>query len=97
MAGITMDGIRFIKKETLDAIADHTREMAGTNKRLTPAEIIYWLGRVKFIPQGWANSVFTPNFESTATGILPVVVKGTANSEFTLDFESTVFGALQEE
>ena len=86
-----------ISGDTLTAIADHTRTMAGTNKRLTPAEIVYWLGRVKFIPQGWANSEFALDFApSTATGILPVVVKGTANSAFTLNFESTAVGALQE-
>lgn len=85
-----------IRSDTLTAIADRTREMAGTNKKLTPADIIYWLGRVKFIPQGWATSEFTLDFDCGASGVLPVVVKGTASSEFTLNFESSAVGALQE-
>lgn len=85
-----------IRSDTLTAIADRTREMAGTNKKLTPADIIYWLGRVKFIPQGWATSEFTLDFDCGASGVLPVVVKGMASSEFTLNFESSAVGALQE-
>lgn len=87
-----------ISGETLTAIADRTRQMAGTNKKLTTAEIIYWLGRVKFIPQGWANSEFALDFApSTATGRLPNVVRGTANSAFALDFTSSAVGTLKEE
>lgn len=85
-----------IRSDTLTAIADRIREMAGTNKKLTPADIIYWLGRVKFIPQGWSTSEFTLDFDCGASGVLPVVVKGTASSEFTLNFESSAVGALQE-
>lgn len=87
-----------ISGETLTAIADRTRQMAGTNKKLTPAEIIYWLGRVKFIPQGWADSTFIlPTFESTTAARNPVVVRATANSTFVLPtFESGATGALQE-
>lgn len=72
------------------------QRMAGMAAKLTPADIIYWLGRVKFIPQGWATSEFTLDFDSGASGVLPVVVKGTASSEFTLNFESSAVGALQE-
>lgn len=87
-----------ISGETLTAIADRTRQMAGTSNKLTPAEIVYWLGRVKFIPQGWANSeLVLPTFESGATGINPVVVKGMANSTLVLPtFESSAVGELQE-
>ena len=86
-----------ISGETLTAIADHTRTMAGLAQKLTPAEIEYWLGRVKFIPQGWANSAFALDFApTTATARLPVVVKGEANSVFALDFTSSASGALQE-
>lgn len=45
-----------ISGETLIAIADRTRAMAGTSKKLTPDEIIYWLGRVIYLPQGNANA-----------------------------------------
>lgn len=83
-----------ISSDTMTAIANRTRQMAGMSKKLTPAEIIYWLGRVKFIPQGWANSELVLDFATSATGKLPSVVKGTANSEFTPNFESTAVGAL---
>lgn len=86
-----------ISGETLTAIADHTRTMAGINRKLTPAEIEYWLGRVKFIPQGWANSAFALDFApTTATARLPAVVKATANSEFAVTFESTATGVITE-
>ena len=86
-----------ISGETLTAIADHTRTMAGINRKLTPAEIVYWLGRVIYIPQGNASSVMTmPVFTAGASGRLPVVVRGTANSEFAMDFESTATGAITE-
>ena len=87
-----------ITDDSLNAIAKRTQEMAGTNKLLTPADIIYWLGRVQFVPQGWASSEFTLDFApSTASGILPTVYKGAASSEFTLNFESSAVGALSEE
>lgn len=60
-----------IRGETLTAIADRTRQMAGMNEKMTPADIIYWLGRVKFIQQGCANSeLVLPTFESSAVGTL---------------------------
>lgn len=59
-----------ISGETLTAIADRTRQMAGTSKKLTPAEIIYWLGRVTVLQQGHAESAFLLNFESSAVGAL---------------------------
>lgn len=86
-----------ISGETLTAIADRTRQMAGTNEKMTPADIIYWLGRVNFIPQGRARSEFALNFASTANGRLPVLVKGAASSEFALGFTSSAVGVLQEE
>lgn len=82
--------------DKLTTIADRTREMAGTSQKLTLDDIIYWLGRVKFIPQGWANSEFAPDFDSIVSSKLPVVVKGVANNEFKLNFETNATGALQE-
>jgi hypothetical protein len=91
-----------ISGDTLKAIADHTRTMAGVNRKLTPAEIIYWLGRVIYIPQGVAISEFSLSpitFDSATSARNPVVVKGTATSEFSLAslvFESNATGTLQE-
>jgi hypothetical protein len=39
-----------VKRETLEAIAEKLRAMIGKTSKLTTEEIIYWLGRVKFIP-----------------------------------------------
>lgn len=77
-------------------VVGHIQTMAGTKQSMTPAKMLYWLGRVKFIPQGWASSEFALDFDSTVSGKLPVVVKGTANSTFALNFESSATGALQE-
>lgn len=47
--------------------------MTGIDREFTPEEILYWLGRVQHVPQGWANSEFTLDFDSyksTASGEL---------------------------
>ena len=69
----------------LDAIAKKLQKMVGTNKKMTPEEIIQWLDKVIFFSQGWAFSDFTtPEFIVGATARLPVVVKGTASSIMTV-------------
>ena len=91
-----------ITSESLNNIAKRTQEMAGTSKLFTPDDIIYWLGRVMFIPQGRSISEFSLVplvFESAASARLPEVVKAAANSEFSLAslaFESSAVGALSE-
>lgn len=59
-----------ISGETLTAIADRTRGLANTTDKLTPEDIIYWLGRVTVLPRGHAESAFLLNFESSAVGEL---------------------------
>lgn len=77
-----------IKRETLEAIAEKLRAMIGKTSKLTTEEIIYWLGRVKFIPQGHGNTSFESNFSfnSEATGIIPHIERGVANSTIDLKF-----------
>lgn len=77
-------------------VVDHLQDMVGRNASFTLEEIVYWLGRVKYIPHGYAESVFSLSFDTDASGILPVVQKGTANSSFALNFETSAIGALQE-
>ena len=77
-------------------VVERLRVMVNSNRNFTPEEIVYWLGRVAFIPQGHAESAFSLDFASGASGILPTVYKGTANSEFSLNFESSAVGALSE-
>lgn len=96
-----MSDLLLIKRETLEGIADKTREMAGSGKKMSPDDIIYWLGRVKYIPQGWASSELTlgnDNFVSTATGIIPDYDKGVATSEIELAniLETRAIGGLIE-
>ena len=81
-------------------LVGHVQDMSGSGKDMKPDDIIYWLGRVKYIPQGWASSEFTlnDNFVSSATGIIPEYEKGMATSELSLAdlFESTAVGELVE-
>ena len=77
-------------------VVERLRVMTNSNRDFTPEEIVYWLGRVAFIPQGYAESAFPLAFASGASGKLPAVYKGTANSEVSLNFESSAVGALSE-
>ena len=81
-------------------LVGHVQDMSGSGKDMKPADIIYWLGRVKYIPQGWASSESTlaDNFVSSATGIIPEYDKGVATSVLMLAdlFESTAVGELVE-
>lgn len=72
-----------IEGETLTQIADATRLMTGNTQKMTPSEIIYWLGKVVYLPQGRASTtvdIGQLNYSSTAVGVLPVVVQGAASS-----------------
>lgn len=96
-----MDEYGKIKKSILSEVANEIRKAAGLTRELTPVEMIYWLKRIIYLPQGHANSEFTPLvMSSTASGVLPEIVRGTASSVFnlnTLNFTSTAVGTLQEE
>lgn len=83
-----------VTSANLNDIAKRTQEMAGMTKLMTPEEILYWLNRVQFIPQGNAESSFSLLFESSTSGVLPDVQIGTAASEFTLRFDSRAVGEL---
>lgn len=73
-------------------VVDHIQTMAGTRQNMTPAKMLYWLGRVKFIPQGWAESSFSPDFGVSLSARLPDVKISSASSAFSMDFESSVTG-----
>lgn len=77
-------------------VVERTQMLAGTKRKMTPAEILYWLSRVKFIPQGWASGEASLDYDAMATGRLPVVVKSKASSTITFNFESHAVCALQE-
>lgn len=65
------------------------QKMAGKAFDMTLEDILYWLNRVIFIPQGNAESSFSLAFESSASGFLPEVVRGSANSELILPFAAS--------
>ena len=73
-------------------VVGYVQEMAGTRKSMTPADILYWLGRVAYIPQGNAESSFSLDFDSGASGRLPTYQVGTATSAFSLSFDSSAVG-----
>lgn len=73
-------------------VVGHVQTMAGTKQSMTPAKILYWLGRVKYIPQGNAESSFSLNLDSGASGRLPTYQVGTATSAFSLSFDSSASG-----
>lgn len=85
-----------INATELNAIGAITQKMAGKKALMTVAEMIYWLNRVQYIPQGNAESSFRLAFVNGASGILPNVQKGTATSSFRLAFESSAAGTLTE-
>lgn len=85
-----------ISSIALNELGAVIQKMAGKNTLMTAEDMIYWLNRVQFIPQGHASSEYLFNTYSNALGILPVVVSATINSGLTLNFESSAIGALQE-
>ena len=71
-------------------VVERIQPMVGTKRDMTPAEIIYWLKRVKYIPQVFAEASFSLNLESSIVGRLPIVAKSTAGSSFTISFTTGV-------
>lgn len=76
--------------------------MAGTNKKMTTADIIYWLGRVLYIPQGNVETTIIlteASYNGKSTGIVTNVQRGTAISECVMPVMScvgTASGVLEE-
>lgn len=78
-------------------VVGHIQAMAGTRQNMTPAMMLYWLGRVKYIPQSMAESSFCLDFEDSASGWLPDVPRGKASSAFGMSFESSASVYILEE
>lgn len=85
-----------ISAEIMNAIVAEIQKMSGRTKPLTPEEMLYWLRRVVYIPQGLAESEFSLDFEGAAVGRLPNVQKRTAASTIAYNFTTSATGALQE-
>ena len=71
-----------VAESDLVAIADRTRVMANTKRKLTIDDIITWLGRVAYIPQGHVTSLGgnVTGLPATSSGILPTIYFGAATS-----------------
>ena len=81
----------------LNELGAVTQKMAGKRALMTVADMIYWLNRVQFIPQGNAESVQTIVSQiSTAAGIVPIVYRGTAISTQSVSNTSNAAGSLVE-
>lgn len=73
-------------------VVDRIQPMVGTKRNMTPAEIIYWLKRVKYIPQGWAITGSSLGFNVSAVSKLPTVVKSSAISALAVNFGTSARG-----
>lgn len=93
---ITPDMLYTIGQNWFAQVVERTQEMAGTKRNMTPSDILLWLNRVKYIPQGWATTEIAIVLAPAATGKLPYVVKGTANCEYALGLTPAATGTLQE-
>lgn len=86
-----------ISAEIMNAIVAEIQKMSGRTKPLTPEEMLYWLRRVVYIPQGYAESVNSiVSNVSSASGRLPVVQRGTAISAQSIYNTSNAVGSLVE-
>lgn len=74
-------------------VVAYVQEFVGKRNNMTPADILYWLDRVKYIPQGFAESYFGLAFGSGASGKIPNVVYGRATDAFGLSFSSSATGS----
>lgn len=86
------DALHAIGYNWFAQVVGHIQTMAGTKQNMTPAKMLYWLGRVKFIPQGRAESSFSMDFDGGVSGRLPDVKRSSASSAFSLDFDSSATG-----
>ena len=61
-----------ITGDVLNELGAIGQEASGRSALLTIADVIYWLNRVKFVPQGNAESSFvvSGSFETSAVGSL---------------------------
>lgn len=85
-----------ISSEDLNALGAITQKMAGKSTLMTVDDMIYWLNRVQYIPQGYAESYNSCDNSSFASGIVPTVYIGSALSSQSIYNTSSATGALVE-
>lgn len=87
---ITTDELYTIGYNWFSQVVERIQPMVGTKRNMTPAEIIYWLKRVKYIPQSVAYTEFSYDISSSVMTRKPNVVKSTASCSFTISFTTGV-------
>lgn len=86
-----------VGRNWLADLVEITQKMAGKSSGMTLDDVIYWLNRVQFIPQGNAESVQSIVSQiSIAVGIIPTVYRGTAISSQSITNISNAVGYLVE-
>lgn len=85
-----------IESESLNALGAVTQKMAGKKALMTVADMVYWLNRVAFIPQGNAENTSSVSQISSAVGIVPTVYRGTAISTQSVVNFSNAVGSIVE-
>ena len=66
-----MGDLLLIKKSSVDALADRVRSMAGHNLKMTWEDILWWLGKVEYIPRYHAfTEVENVKISTKAEGVL---------------------------
>lgn len=86
-----------VGRNWLADLVEITQKMAGKSSDMTLDDVIYWLNRVQFIPQGNAESVQPIVSQiSIAVGIVPTVYRGTAISIQSITNISNAVGSLAE-
>ena len=94
---ITPDAYYGIGYNWFAQVVEYVQKFVGKKNDMTPADILYWLDRVQYIPQGSADSSFSLDFDGGTYGWLPDVPRGNASSTFSLDFESSAPASTLEE
>lgn len=86
-----------VGRNWLADLVEITQKMAGKSSDMTLDDVIYWLNRVQFIPQGNAESVQSIVSQiSIAVGIVQTVYRGTAISTQSITNISNAVGSLAE-
>ena len=84
-----------VAESDLVAIADRTRTMAGTTEGMTLDDIIYWLGRVVYIPQARRTTEYVmDDYTTSATAILPDVQRTNGLTECIFSPITSIIGEL---
>ena len=93
---VEREPVYIVDSEDLNELGAIAQKMAGKKVLMSIEDMIYWLNRVQFIPQGYAESISAVTQNSTSSGIVPTVVRGTAISTQSIFNTSNAAGSVEE-